>query len=465
MKKLSLIIGILLSSFVCMAQDISGYWQGHLHISKSDSLTVGIYVEQDDSLRIELDSPDQYAIGMAATQVSFADSVLKWKEPSVNATYSGKLSADGQSLEGTFTQGGKLPLILRRGHERTIIRRPQTPLPPYSYTEEEIRIKDKEGKYVLINGTLTMPEQQPQALVILLTGSGWQDRNEELFAHKPFLVIADHLTRRGYAVFRYDDFPKAVFAKSTTFDFADGVTLILDSFARRSDLQTLPTGLLGHSEGSLIAEIVAARDKRIAFIINLGGVAQDIPDLMLYQIRALSMSDSTMTEAEIENSIALSSQLYQALYKSKNRDKAFNTLSKIWEKQAAVLTPEEQVRYGLTPERKLAALRQICSPWFYAFFHLSPSSYLKKIKCPVLAIGGEKDLQVDAVTNNALFKEYLPANKRHKFIVEPGANHLLQPCATGFPNEYGTIETTIKPEVLEAISSWLDGLFLIRNIR
>lgn len=456
MRYFSVFLIILLSSFFCRAQDISGYWQGQLHITKKDSLAVGIFVEQGDSLRIELDSPDQYATGMAATQVSFADSLLKWKAPSVSATFSGKLSADGQSIDGTFTQGGKLPLSLRRGYERTIIRRPQTPQPPYPYTEEEIHIKDNEGKYVLINGTLTMPQQQPKALVILLTGSGWQDRNEELFAHKPFLVIADHLTRRGYAVFRYDDFPKAVFAKSTTFDFADGVTLILDSFARRSDLRTLPTGLLGHSEGSLIAEVVAARDKRISFIVNLGGVAQDIPDLMLYQLRALSMADSTMTEAEIENSIALSNQLYQALYKSKNRDKAFSTLTKIWEKQAAMLTPEEQVRYGLTPERKLAVIRQICSPWFYAFFHISPSSYLKKIKCPVLAIGGEKDLQVDAVTNNALFKEYLPANKHHKFIVEPGVNHLLQPCATGSPNEYGTIETTIKPEVLETISNWLE---------
>lgn len=456
MKNIFISISILLCSFTCWAQDISGYWQGHLHISSNDSLAVGIFVKQGDSLLIELDSPDQYVIGISAAQVSFSDSVLKWKAPSVNASFTGKLSDDGLRIEGTFTQGSKLPLTLKRGHERTTLNRPQTPLPPFPYSEEEIRFKDKEGKYVLINGTLTMPQQQPRALVILLTGSGWQNRDEELFAHKPFFVIADHLTRLGYAVFRYDDFPQAVFAKSTTFDFADGVTLILDSFARRSDLQTLKTGLLGHSEGSLVAEIVAARDERISFIINLGGVAQDIPDVMLYQIRATNTADSTMTEAEIDNTVALSRQLYQALYKSKNRDKAFNTLTKIWDKQAATLTPEEQVRYGVTPKRKLAVLQQICSPWFYTFFHFSPSSYLKKIKCPVLAIGGEKDLQVDAVTNNALFKQYLPKNAHHKFIVEPAANHLLQPCTTGSPDEYGHIEITIKPEVLQTIGEWLE---------
>lgn len=453
-----LIICLILSSLVCRAQDIHGYWQGYLHISNQDSLTVGIFVEQGDSLHIELDSPDQYLIGMAASKVSFTDSVLKWKAPSVNASFTGKLSDNGQRIEGTFTQRGQLPLTLERGHERTVINRPQTPLPPYPYSEEEIRIKDKGGKYVLINGTLTMPPQQPKALVILLTGSGWQNRDEELFAHKPFLVIADHLTRQGYAVFRYDDYPHSIFAKSTTYDFADGVTLILDSFARRSDLQTLKTGLLGHSEGSLVAAIVAARDKRISFIINLGGVAQNIPDVMLYQIRAINTADSTMTEAEIDNTVALSRQLYQALYKSKNSDKAFNTLIGIWEKQAAALTPEEQVRYGVTPERKLAVIRQICSPWFYTFFHLSPATYLKKIKCPVLSIGGEKDLQVDAVTNNALFEQYLPKNAHHKFIVEPAANHLLQPCITGSPDEYGLIETTIKPEVLRAIGEWLEDV-------
>jgi len=455
MKRYFILWLSLCLSLTGLAQNISGYWQGYLHITAQDSLTIGIYVEQGDTLRIEADSPDQYATGMSVTNASFADSILKWKIASVGATFNGKLSTDGQRIEGTFTQGAKRQLVLSRGYERTHINRPQTPQPPYPYTEEQIQIKNKEGQYVLINGTLTMPEQ-PKSLVILLTGSGWQDRNEELFAHKPFLVLADYLTRQGHAVFRYDDFPRAIFARSTTHDFADGVTLILDSFARRSDLQELKTGLLGHSEGSLIAEIVAARDKRINFVITIGGVAQEIPDVMLYQLRAINSADSTLTEAEIDNSIAITSRLYETLQKSKSPDKAITMLTRTWEQQAAALTPEEQVRYGLTPERKISTIRQLCSPWFFAFFQLSPSKYIKKMKCPVLAIGGEKDLQVDAAANNALFKLYLPENQHHKFIIEPSANHLLQPCATGSPKEYGQIETTIKPEVLKAIGEWMD---------
>lgn len=248
-----------LLAFVASAQNISGYWQGTLHVSKTDSLTIGMMVDMDDdTLRVVMDSPDQYYMDIATNSSKWEDSTLSWKVKDIGASFSGKLSSDGQIITGTFQQNGKLPLTFGRGHERKVIRRPQTPQPPYPYSEEDIHIKDKSHRYNLINGTLTMPVRAPKALVILITGSGWQDRDESLMGHKPFLLIADHLTRQGYAVFRYDDFPRAVFAKSTTFDFADGTTLIIDSLTRRTDLKGIPLGLLGHSEGSMVAEIVAA---------------------------------------------------------------------------------------------------------------------------------------------------------------------------------------------------------------
>ncbi len=360
---------------------------------------------------------------------------------------------------GVFQQNAKLPLTFKRGHERKIIRRPQTPKSPYPYTEEDIRIKEKGGRYSLINGTLTTPSGTPKALIILISGSGWQDRDESILGHQPFLVLADYLTRQGYAVFRYDDFPRAVFAKSTTYDFADGVTLILDSFARRQDLAALPTGLLGHSEGSLIAEIVAARDKRVDFVITLGGVAQKTTDVLLYQLRAINETDSVMTPKEIDNSVILSDRLYKALDKAKNEKQAAEILNQTWAQLSSQLTPEEQERYGFTPERKAAVIQQMVSPWFFTFVHFDPKPYVKKMRCPVLAIGGEKDLQVDVVANNLLFSKYLKKNPHHQFVSIPNANHLLQSCTTGNPDEYGKIEETMKPEVLEIISKWLQKIF------
>ena len=452
---LVLFFGILLTNGAS-AQNISGYWEGILRITKQDSLTIGMLVEQHgDSLNVVMDSPDQYYNDIATTERSWGDSTLAWKVSDLGASFSGKLSADGQRIVGTFKQNGKLPLTFERGHERRIIRRPQTPKPPYPYSEEEIRIKDKNKRYSLINGTLTTPSGAPKALIILISGSGWQDRDESIMGHKPFLVLADYLTRQGYAVFRYDDFPQAVFAKSTTYDFADGVTMILDSFARRDDLAALPTGLLGHSEGSLIAEIVAARDKRVNFVITLGGVAQKTTDVLLYQLRAINETDRVLTPEELDNSVRMSDRLYKALDKAKNEKQAAEILNQTWAQLSIQLTPEEQERYGFTPERKAAVIQQMVSPWFFTFVHFDPKPYVKKMRCPVLAIGGEKDLQVDVVANNLLFSKYLKKNPQHQFVSIPNANHLLQSCITGNPDEYGKIEETLKPEVLEIISKWL----------
>ena len=459
MRRIIATFFFLLLAFVASAQNISGYWQGVLYVSKSDSLTIGMVVEQqDDTLRVVMDSPDQYYMDIATDESKWEDSTLSWKVKEIGASFSGRLSEDGQSITGTFKQGGKLELTFERGHERKVIRRPQTPQPPYPYSEEEIRIKDKDNRYSLINGTLTLPARAPKALVILISGSGWQDRDESLMGHKPFLLIADHLTRQGFAVFRYDDFPRAVFAKSTTFDFADGVTLILDSLSNRSDLKGIPMGLLGHSEGSMVAEIVTARDQRVAFVITLGGVAQKTTDVLLYQLRVISETDSTLTPEEIDNSVKLSDQMYQALLKAKNEKEAAKVLNQKWEQICRQLTPEEQERYGFTPQRKAAAIQQLVSPWFYTFIHFDPKPYIKKMQCPVLAIGGEKDLQVDAKVNNVLFAQYLKKNPHHRFVSIQEANHMLQPCKSGSPNEYGEIEETMKQEVLDLITGWLEEI-------
>ena len=443
----------LLTTSQISAQPLTGYWEGKICITKTDSLTVGLQVDyQGDTLYAELDSPDQYFTGQPVSGLMFADSTLSFRVPEFGLTYSGSLSTDGQRFTGTCTQyGRKFACTLARGAERKQFLRPQTPIPPYPYRTEEISFRDRNGKYSLINGTLTLPDSTPKGLIIFISGSGWQDRDESLYAHKPFAVIADTLTKAGFATFRYDDFPTAIFRKSTTYDFADGVRLILDSLLQRSDLQYLKVGLLGHSEGSLVASMVATDDHRVDFTIHLGGVAQPIDEILLYQSEAIARASGKLTEKEIANSTAINKRIYDVIKKSKSKEECVEKIGKLWDELAAKLTDEEKVKYNLTPQNKLITLQTFGSPWYYELFRIDPKKYLKKIKTPVLAISGQKDLQVDANATEKIMDKYLTSNTLYFFYKMPDLNHLLQPCTTGSPDEYGQIETTIAPEALESI--------------
>ena len=440
------------------AQDIPGYWEGKIGITKKDSLTVGLQLEyRADTLYAELDSPDQYFTGQPVTDLQFADSVLSFCVPEFKLSYEGRISPDGQRFTGICTQYGKhFECILSLGAQRKSFPRPQTPVPPYPYRMEEVNFRDRDGKKPLIYGTLTLPKEQPKGLVIFISGSGWQDRDESLYAHKPFAVIADTLTKAGFATYRYDDFPSAIFRKSTTYDFADGVRLILDSLLQREDLQNLKIGLLGHSEGSLVASIVAADDKRVGFTIHLGGIAQPFEEILLYQSEAIFRASGTLTDKEIENSIAINRHIYDIFKKSKNNEEAVDKISQYWDHLSTQLTEDEKQKYNITPTGRLSMIQTFSSPWFYTLFQIDPKKYLKKIKTPVLAIAGEKDLQVEGIQTFINMQRYLKTNPQNEFHPMPGLNHLLQPCTTGSPDEYGNIETTIAPEVLDIIVHWLE---------
>ena len=460
MKKIVLYIIILWTAGSLAAQDISGYWEGKIGITKKDSLTVGLQLEfRADTLYAELDSPDQYFTGQPVSELRFADSVISFRVPDFKLSYEGRLSPDGQRFTGTCSQYGKtFDCILSQGAQRKLFPRPQTPVPPYPYRMEEVNFLDRSGKKPLIYGTLTMPKQQPKGLIIFISGSGWQDRDESLYAHKPFAVIADTLTKAGFATYRYDDFPVAIFRKSTTYDFADGVRLILDSLLQRKELQNLKVGLLGHSEGSLVASIVAADDKRIGFTIHLGGIAQPFEEIMLYQSEAIFRVSNELTDKEIENSVAINKHVYDIFKKSKNNEEAVIKISKYWDNLSSQLTEEEKQKYNITPTGKLSMIQTFSSPWFYTLFQISPKKYLKKIKTPVLAISGEKDLQVEGIQTFIYMQRYLKDNPLSEFHPMPGLNHLLQPCTTGSPDEYPLIETTIAPQVLEDIVRWMNSV-------
>ena len=450
---LTLLCLLPLSVFAQM-EFLTGLWQGRMAVG-GDSLTLVLVIEkQGDSLNVVLDSPDQYVTDIAVDECSFVNDTLRFSVRDLNAAYVGRY--DGQRIKGRFTQyGRRMKLNLSPASERRLFPRPQEPQPPYPYREVELSFPYDDA-LPPINGTLTLPtDAAPKAVVILLTGSGRQDRDETIFRHKPFKVIADYLTRAGYAVFRYDDPPYSTFAKQTTFDFARQAQVAFDMLSARPELTGSPVGFLGHSEGGMVAWIAAAAQPKTAFVISLAGMGTPISDILLYQNRAIG-EKAGFPEEQLRSNDQLNSSIYKIVEKAKTPEAAGKKLDAFFKNYTKKMT-EEQRREAHLTDIEMAAIRaQVTSPWMFTLFHIQPADYLKQVSCPVLALNGDRDIQVDAKTN--LEGIAYGTSKSPLTIVhtEPGTNHLLQECETGTVEEYGAIEQTISPWVLEMIGEWLD---------
>lgn len=406
--KRSLIVGLVcLLQLSAFAQAVVGTWKGDLKVGMS-KLSLIFHVNKDTCT---LDVPAQGAIGVPASLKELTDTSLTVIMYGIEAGYQGKLR-DGQ-LVGTFTQRGMtFPLTLSRFQE--VYNRPQEPKAPYPYKTEDVTISTPEAT---LAGTLTYPvgwkQGQKVPLAVMATGSGQEDRNEEIFRHKPFLVIADFMARNGIATLRCDD--RGVGGSTgdvdsaTTFDFAKDLSHVID-YARKLG-RFSQIGLIGHSEGGDIRFILGAQ-KKLDFLVSMAGPG--IPmDSILY----------------LQNVNAV--------------------------KQMGLPTnfTKEDVRKKIMDSDP--------SPWMVAFLDYDPSHDIKATSCPVMAINGEKDVQVEAVPNLKAIKELLPANKYSMVKSYPGLNHLFQHCQTGQPAEYMTIEETISEDVLADMAKWINGL---RNV-
>lgn len=448
-----------LTSFGQM-EALKGIWQGRMAVG-GDSLTLVLVVEkQGDSLNVILDSPDQYVTDIAVDQCTFERDTLRFSVRGLGASYTGRY--DGERIRGRFTQyGRKMKLNLSPASERKLFLRPQEPQPPYPYREVELSFPYEAG-LPPINGTLTLPtEGKPKAVAILLTGSGRQDRDESLCGHKPFKVLADHLTRAGFAVFRYDDPPYTTFAKQTTFDFARHARVAFDTLSLRPELTGIPVGFIGHSEGGMVAWIAAAAEKRTAFVVSLAGMGTSISEILLYQNRAIG-EQMGLPEAQLKSNDYLNSSLYTIVEKSKTVEQAGKRIDVFFKKYTQKMTDEQRKEAHLT-ELEVATIRaQLTGPWMFTLFHIRPADYLKEVCCPVLAVNGGRDIQVEAGANLDGIKAGLLKSPSVTCRTFPAMNHLLQECETGAVGEYGDIEQTMSPQVLEAVTEWLNKVLQTR---
>ncbi len=452
MKKIFFVLTIL-SSFIMIGQEITGQWNGILKIPGMQLRVVFNISKTEKGYSSTMDSPDQGVKGIPVTTSSFENSVLKLEIPKALILYEGILNKDN-TIVGDFMQRGQsFHLNLSRGEsEENEIKRPQEPQKPYSYYSEEVAFENKADKNVLA-GTLTLPKKEGHfPAVILISGSGPENRDEEIFGHKPFLVLADYLTKKGIAVLRFDDRGVAKstgdFKTATTIDFVRDVQAGIDYLKNRKEIDKSKIGLIGHSEGGTIAPIVAGNSKDVDFIILLAGTGIRGDKLMLLQKEKLERQMG-VPENEIQKGQEIFKGAYEiVLASSANDDNLKNKINNYFKLKFGNKMNADQIN---------AVTDQITNPWMFYFLKFDPASALKKVKCPVLAINGNKDLQVDADVNlNAIKKELTNGgNTKTTTKVLPNLNHLFQECQTGLPAEYGTIEQTFSPIALEEISKWI----------
>jgi uncharacterized protein len=351
-------------------------------------------------------------------------------------------------------------LTINKVEKATTLNRPQEPKEPFPYNSENIFFENKHDK-IFLAGTLTFPKEGNNFVAaVLITGSGPQNRDEELLGHKPFLVLSDHLTRNGYAVLRFDDRgvgeSEGDFKSATTEDFAKDVLAAVEYLKTRKEIDHKKIGLIGHSEGGIIAPMAAIQNKEIAFIVLLAGTGLPGEEILYLQSRLIEEAGGA-AEEDIKKSLEFSSVIYDAIKNSGDFVVAEKRIKEYFWREYMEMTDDDKQKIG-DPEVFLdMQLRVVLTTWFKFFLTYDPAPALKKIKCPVLAIIGEKDLQVPPKENLPAIEEALKKGGNKNFTVKelPGLNHLFQTAETGSPVEYGKIEETMSPLALDTITKWL----------
>ncbi len=444
--------------------DLTGTWEGTLTIPSGAQVTVIFRIESAaEGWDATWDSPDQGAVGLPAGTPVLQEGELTIPLPVIQGRYAGTLNPAGTAIDGTFHQGAaQLPLELRRTSVRSgRMERPQEPEAPYPYQVDEVRFDNPRASGVTLAGTLTLPHGPgPFPAVVLISGSGPQDRDEALFGHKPFLVLADHLTRNGIAVLRFDDRGVAestgVFALATSLDFATDVQAAVDYLVGRPEVGRNKIGLIGHSEGGLIAPLVANESADVGFVVLMAGPGLPGDQILLLQSELIGRADRA-NEAGIQLNQETQRALFAILKATEDPAFVHDDVRAVLEQAVQKL---ESMDAGAAADQRAqipAQLAQVTSPWFHWFLKHDPAVPLRRMRQPVLAINGAKDLQVPSSANLSAIRSALVTAGNmdvttHEF---DGLNHLFQNAKTGAPSEYAAITETLSPRVLQVISGWI----------
>jgi pimeloyl-ACP methyl ester carboxylesterase len=461
MIRFAIALGALAVARPAAAQEspLVGGWGGALEV-QSMRLRLTLTVEESGgALQARFVSVDQEGATFPATVTVRGDSAI-FDAAQIGARYSA-VRVGRDTLRGEWTQGpGTLPLTMVRGADAGMaVRRPQLPRPPFPYREEQVAVESVPG--VRLAGTLTLPQGPgPHPAVLLVSGSGPQDRDESLMGHKPFLVLADYLTRRGIAVLRLDDrgtgASTGTFRGATSEDFAHDAAAAVRWLRARPEVADDRVGIVGHSEGGVIAPLVASRTREVAFIVMLAGPGIPSAELLVMQGALISRAGGDPAR-EIERTSAFQREMFAAIAAEQDSAALHGRLQEIGRRFQASLTPEERASPDASDATLAAAINQLVSPWYRWFLRYDPAPALRATRVPVLALNGALDLQVPADENLAAIERELRAGGNRDITVEklPGLNHLFQTAGTGAPSEYAEIEETFSPAALQRIGDWI----------
>jgi len=461
MKTRFILFALLLSTAV-QAQELAGKWSGTLTLPQGKLRVVFNIAKTDSGYTATMDSPDQGAVGLPTDRVVYNPPTLTVEMKKMGITYQGIYDAATNTFKGEFMQMSyKFPLDLSAGlAEKPKQNRPQEPKEPFPYRQQEVTVTNAKDT-VTLAGTLTIPEGKgPFAAVVMVTGSGPQNRNEELMGHKPFLVIADYLTRNGIAVLRYDDRgvgkSTGKFSSAITTDFANDANAAVAFLKGNKDIDPKKIGIIGHSEGGLITVIDAVKNRDVAFIVSLAGPSLRGDEILMRQSELLSRAQK-IKEEDIAKAAKINRALYDIILNEKDVAKMRTDVTSQLKEEMSKQPETKDLPKDEANKMAETQVAQITSPWFINFMRYNPTDDLAKLKTPMLFMVGEKDFQVPAEPNVAALKAIIEKGKKKNITIRviPGANHLFQQCKECTVTEYGTLEETFSAEALAVMGKWI----------
>lgn len=439
---------------------LQGTWMGRIQSGALYlRLVFNISLNDRDTLKASLESPDQGSVIIPLGAVKVSGDTVLIEAGLIGGKYTGVVKGE-KRIDGKWEQMNQtFELNLEKQEGKFKLNRPQEPVPPFPYRSEEITFwNEKAG--ITLAGTITIPEGDgPFPAAVLISGSGPQNRDEELLGHKPFAVLADHLTRNGIVVLRYDDRGTAgsggKFAGATSADLATDAGAALTYLLRHPSVDKNAAGLIGHSEGGLIAPMVAAGGADVAWIVSLAGPGVTGEEVIMRQSEDITRAMGS-SEKDIEKATRINKKLYSIIRKTPLSEAAEPKVIKLLNKELKKMDIEQEVINERVNNVKISLLGDNYN-WFRYFIMSDPAIYWQAVRCPVLVLNGGLDLQVEPTTNTGGIAAALGkgGNMDYEVKVFPELNHLFQRTTTGLPGEYGTIEETMSPEVLAMISGWI----------